>query len=93
MGFFILPNKLLTGKGKYCGRECKDKHQTIIYSGDNNPVFGKKHTNESKNKVSTKAKERFSKKENHPSYGKPCSEETKEKIRVANTGRKMSEET
>ena len=54
--FFILPNKLLTGKGKYCGRECKDKHQTIIYSGDNNPVYGKKHTNEWKKSASIRVK-------------------------------------
>jgi very-short-patch-repair endonuclease len=54
--FLILPNKLLTGKGKYCSRECKDKHQTVIYSGDNNPVYGKKHTNEWKETASIRVK-------------------------------------
>jgi very-short-patch-repair endonuclease len=44
--FETLPNKLLTGKSKYCCRECKDKHQQIIYSGSNNPVYGNNHTKE-----------------------------------------------
>lgn len=44
--FETLPNKLLTGKSKYCCRECKDKHQQIIYSGSNNPVYGNNHTEE-----------------------------------------------
>lgn len=54
--FFILPNKLLTGKGKYCCRECKDKHQKIIYSGVNNPSYGIKYTEERKNDISIRAK-------------------------------------
>ena len=44
--FETLPNKLLTGKSKYCCRECKDKHQQIIYLGSNNPVYGNNHTKE-----------------------------------------------
>jgi hypothetical protein len=54
--FSILPNKLLTGKGKYCSRECKDKHQKIIYSGVNNPIYGKKQTNKQKHNTSVRSK-------------------------------------
>ena len=54
--FFILPNKLLTGKGKYCSRWCKDNHQKIIYSGTNNPVYGSEHTEEWKKNASIRVK-------------------------------------
>lgn len=37
--FYTLPNKLEKGKSKYCGRECKDAHQKIIYTGTTNPSF------------------------------------------------------
>lgn len=34
------------GRGKYCSRLCKDNHQKKIYVGENNPMFGKKHSQE-----------------------------------------------
>jgi hypothetical protein len=39
--FETLPNKLKTGKSKYCSRTCKDNHQKFTYSGSNNPTYGK----------------------------------------------------
>ena len=50
--------------------------------GENNGMYGKTHTNETKQKMSTKAKLR-----------PPVSDETKEKMRINSTGRKQSEET
>jgi very-short-patch-repair endonuclease len=54
--FLILPNKLLTGKGKYCSRKCKDTHQKFIYSGTNNPTYGIKQSEEQKSKTSIRTK-------------------------------------
>jgi very-short-patch-repair endonuclease len=54
--FYILPNKLITGKGKYCSRLCKDNHQKIIYSGTNNPVYGSIHTEKWKKNTSIRVK-------------------------------------
>ena len=54
--FYILPNKLLNGKGKYCCRKCKDNHQKIIYSGTNNHSYGKKHSEEWKKNMSIRVK-------------------------------------
>jgi len=54
--FSILPNKLENGKGKYCSRECKDKHQKIIYLGTNNPTYGLKQSEEQKRKTSIRSK-------------------------------------
>jgi ribosomal protein L39E len=52
-------------------------------SGENNPMWGKKHTEE------TKEKNRLANRgENNPGYGKCRTNETKEKIRVANLGDK-----
>lgn len=46
-------------------------------SGENHPLYGKHHSNETKMIISQKAKERFSSLENHPLYGKCHSTETK----------------
>ena len=43
----------------------------------------KEHTEESKNKISEAAKERFKDPENHPMYGKHLSEEAKQKLSEA----------
>jgi very-short-patch-repair endonuclease len=55
--FNTLPNKLETGKSKYCSRECKDIHQKELYLKDGNPVYGNKHTNEWKSEASTRVKD------------------------------------
>jgi len=54
--FYVLPNKLLNGFGKYCCRECKDEHQKFIYSGTNNPTYGLKQSEEQKKKTSIRTK-------------------------------------
>lgn len=70
-------------------------------SGENHPFYGKKHTEESKELISKKAKERFADPANHPFYGKHIfvgednpfygkthSAESKQKISEANSGEK-----
>ncbi len=54
--FTVLPNKLLNGKGKYCSRECKDKHQKTLYSGVNNPAYGTKMSEDRKKMTSIRNK-------------------------------------
>ena len=51
--------------------------------GENNPMFGKTHTEEARKKISDAAKERMSNPENCPNYGKSLSEETKKKMSEA----------
>lgn len=48
--------------------------------GDKNPMFGKKHTEEARKKMSDAAKERMSNPENCPNYGKHPSEETRKRM-------------
>ena len=50
-------------------------------TGDKSPMFGKKHTEETKRKMSEAL------------LGKPLSEETKKKLSEAHNGKKLSEET
>lgn len=64
-------------------------------SGKSNPMYGRHQSEETRKKISDKAKERFSNPQNHPCYGKygenhPCygkhwklSEETKKRISEA----------
>lgn len=58
--------------------------------GDSNPFYGKTHTEETKQKLSEKAKKRTG--EKNAFFGKHHSEETKKKISEANKGRKHTEE-
>lgn len=55
------------------GRKFKDPKDSPLYGmdlkGENNPFYGKKHTQEAKEKIGQKAKERFTKGE-HPALGK-----------------------
>lgn len=93
-----------------CGRPHTEEwkqEQSIRMSGENHPMFGKSHTEDTKEKmrayaknrpeehnkkISETQKERFKDPENNPMYGKHHSEETKEKIRQANLGRQLSDE-
>ena len=50
------------------------------YKGENNPMYGKHHTEETKQKISEIQSERFKDKEKHPFYGKHHTEETKQKL-------------
>lgn len=71
---------------------------------ENNPMYGKHHSEETKRKISLAGKNRkhseetkmkISKSlsgENNPHYGKHLSQETKRKISIAHKGKKLSEE-
>lgn len=93
-----------------CGRPHTDKwkqEQSERMSGENHPMYGKHHSDETKAKIrnarknlsedarkriSEAQRKRLSVKENNPFYGKHHSEEAKEKISKANLGRKLSDE-
>lgn len=57
-------------------------------SGKNNPMFGKHHSEETRNKIRYALQGRIS-----PTLGKHYSEETRIKISLANKGRRRTEET
>ncbi len=59
--------------------------------GSDNPNYGRKHSEESKEIISKKAKIRFSNKENHPRYGACLSDAIKEKIRLGNSKKYSTE--
>ena len=54
--------------------------------GEDNPMYGKHHTEETKQRIGKKSKERFSNPKNCPMYGKHFSEETRAKMREAKIG-------
>lgn len=85
----------------------KDRSAALseMYKGDNNPFYGKTHSEDTKEKmkgrvvsdttkelISVQQKERFSKMTG-TFFGKTHSNETKEKIRQSRIGKKDSEET
>jgi hypothetical protein len=51
-----------------------------INKGENHPMFGKFHSEESKGKISKNLKEKYKDKENHPFFERKHSEETKAEI-------------
>ncbi len=51
------------------------------------PWYGKKRSEETKNKLSERAKERFQNSENHPMFGKCHSEESRQKMSESHQGR------
>ena len=55
--FKIKKNDLKFGKGKYCSRICKDKHQKVKYKGENNPSYNRNVSEEEKEKRSKTVKE------------------------------------
>lgn len=57
-------------------------------SGENNPFYGKKHTEETKKLMSLKASIRMSNPANNPMAGKPMTEERKEQLRKINMERR-----
>lgn len=61
-------------------------------SGENNPMFGKHHSKETKEKIREKLIGNMVGEKN-PFYGKQHSEETKEHLRIINTGKIMSQES
>lgn len=64
--------------GYHHTKELKEKFQ-IKFSGENNPFYGKHHSDETKELISIKNKGKLSG-ENHPLYGTHRSDDVKEKI-------------
>jgi len=60
---------------------------------ENNPMYGKHHSIETKNIISLKITKFFENIENHPMYGRFHTDEARKKISIANKGRKFSDET
>jgi group I intron endonuclease len=60
------------------------KKRSEYTKGENNPMYGKKHSKETIEKISKKSKERFKNPEKHPMYGKKQSEESKRKNSESN---------
>lgn len=58
------------GSGGYSWTETQREQRRRDYTGEDNPFYGKKHTEDAKQGMSEKQKTRFSNKENHPNYGK-----------------------
>ena len=54
--------------------------------GENNPFYGKHHTDDSRKKMSEAQKLRFENPENHPMYGRHLSGETKMKLSQSLSG-------
>ena len=67
--FKIAPSILKTSKGKYCNPKCMGLDRKDIYSGINNPRYGKRLSIETKKKISeTMKRNGVSKKENNPQW-------------------------
>ena len=73
------------GAGRVLSEETKQKisknHTNV--KGENAPMYGKHHTEETKRQISESRKGKYAGK-NHPLYGKTVSEETRRKISIAN---------
>jgi hypothetical protein len=69
--FGVYLSVILQGGGKFHNKQCKDE----FLKGENNPFFGKRHTEETKefNRKSNSG-------ENNPNFGKPRSQVIKDKI-------------
>lgn len=64
-------------KGKECPLETR-KRMSELMCGENNPMFGRRHSKETKRNISLTLKGK-----NNPRFGKKVSEEQKQKIREA----------
>ena len=56
------------------------KKQSVAMSGNKNPRYGQHCTEETKEKIRKKAKERFKDKTKHPTYGRHLSDEQKQRL-------------
>ena len=72
---------------KYDNPECG---YNMTDGGDG--IFGRKHTEETKRKLSQQAKERFANPENHPMYGKHWSTEIRKRMSEAQKGKHVGEQ-
>ena len=74
----------------------KSEHSRLHGTGENNPMYGKHHTEESKDKMRLPFSEEHKQKLKEAwveRRKRPISEETRAKMREASTGRKHTEET
>lgn len=87
------PNGYNNDEGGNEGKLCEESKRLLSEknSGENNPFYGKKHSEETKKKM--KENHANIRGEKHPMYGKHQSEETKEKNRQAHLKENLSEET
>lgn len=83
-------NKTFGGEGGSPTEEIKKK-MSIARSGENHPLFGKHHSEETKMKISL-AHIGISAGENNPMFGKKHSEETRRKMSNDRKGKTLSEE-
>ena len=59
----------------FCSTECYYDYRSKYYLKENHSMYGKRHSEETRSKLSSKAKERFENPENNPMYGKHLSKE------------------
>lgn len=79
----------LIGNNRRAGCKNTEQHRKRISecnSGENHPLYGKGHTEESKKKISDSRKGKYSG-ENHPWFGRKHSEETKKKMSDSRKGK------
>lgn len=60
---------------------------SLNMSGENNIMYGKCHSEETRQKIGEKAKIRYEDQNNHPMFGKHHTDKTKEKIRESKIGK------
>lgn len=90
-------SNMFLGKSKSAEHKQRLKESHADFSGENHPMYGKHHNDETRKKLSDIAKLRVGDK--NPNYGKhslrgrKLSEYTKNKISIANKGHEVSEKT
>lgn len=91
VGFSEKCRKIRTGQkwSEKTKQKISDNHADV--TGENNPMFGKTHSQITKEKMSAKAKEN-NKGQKNPMFGKNHSEETKEKIKQSWIRRKAAKQ-
>lgn len=96
----LWPNGYNLSEGGEGGIMCEEIRRKIsaAISGEKNPMFGKHHSDESKNKISNSHKgkqlsEEHRKKLSESHKGKQLSEEAKKKLIELHKGKQLSEET
>lgn len=77
--------------GKYILFMIASDHIQYHHKGEKHPLYGKHHSEETKEKIST-ALSGTNIGDKNPNYGKKLSDETKYKIHLANKGRRHSDE-